>query len=163
VAVWTGNEMGVWGGRGDASGGRYDPVTDTWKPTSIANAPAMRWSASVVWTGTEMLVWGGDGGGVALNSGGRYDPASNTWTPMAPAPLAPRETTAAAWTGSQMVVWGGYNGYIGQMYADGARYNPGTNSWSPVASANAQRALLPHGCLDRQRGGRLGRPQLPRL
>ena len=34
TAVWTGNEMIVWGGNGDSgvldTGGRYDPVTNSW-------------------------------------------------------------------------------------------------------------------------------------
>jgi len=37
-AVWTGHEMLVWGGDDGLNflntGGRYDPVTDTWRPTS---------------------------------------------------------------------------------------------------------------------------------
>src|SRR5450432_3458896 len=40
-AVWTGHEMIVWGGddgSGDSfanTGGRYDPVQDVWRPTSL--------------------------------------------------------------------------------------------------------------------------------
>ena len=61
TAVWTGNEMIVWGGTGELSvtdaGGRYNPGTDSWVPTSAA--PASRNSHSAVWTGSEMIVWGG--------------------------------------------------------------------------------------------------------
>jgi N-acetylneuraminic acid mutarotase len=43
TAVWTGDEMIVWGGANDttvfSSGGRYDPTTDSWIPTSTTNAP----------------------------------------------------------------------------------------------------------------------------
>ena len=52
TAVWTGTEMIVWGGFTDAhsryagghanaqlhSGGRYDPATDTWRPTTFQGA-----------------------------------------------------------------------------------------------------------------------------
>src|SRR5262249_9123479 len=39
TAVWTGSEMIVWGGRDGQfnllnTGGRYNPTTDTWTPTS---------------------------------------------------------------------------------------------------------------------------------
>src|SRR5205823_12956858 len=55
TAVWTGSEMIVWGG-GDGipnhtalhTGGRYNPATDTWTPTSIANAPVGRTASSEV-------------------------------------------------------------------------------------------------------------------
>jgi hypothetical protein len=38
-AVWTGHEMLLWGGDDGLNflntGGRYDPVIDTWRPTSL--------------------------------------------------------------------------------------------------------------------------------
>jgi hypothetical protein len=50
TAVWTGNEMIVWGGFQPANffgtpfntGGRYDPSTDNWTTTSLTHAPAGR-------------------------------------------------------------------------------------------------------------------------
>ena len=42
TAVWTGNEMIIWGGKKNDfgnTGGRYNPRTDTWRPTSTTNAP----------------------------------------------------------------------------------------------------------------------------
>src|SRR5207247_1241235 len=44
TAVWTGNEMIIWGGDRYGSsymntGGRYNPTTDTWAETSNSNAP----------------------------------------------------------------------------------------------------------------------------
>ena len=45
TAVWTGTEMIVWGGLRAVgvfnAGGRYNPSTDTWTPTSIDNAPLL--------------------------------------------------------------------------------------------------------------------------
>src|SRR5207245_4243733 len=64
-AVWTGNLMLIWGGTAGKSGGRYDPVTDTWSPISTKDAPAP--GATVVWTGNLMVAWGG----AADSSGGR--------------------------------------------------------------------------------------------
>src|SRR5206468_1310617 len=62
VAVWTGSEMIVWGGwigGVTATGGRYNPSTDTWAFTSMLNTPPAREFGTAVWTGTEMIVWGG--------------------------------------------------------------------------------------------------------
>src|SRR5207302_9570506 len=65
TAVWTGNEMIVWGGYVDVpnqgriylnTGGRYDPGTDTWTDTSIINAPLERAEHAAVWTDSEMIV-----------------------------------------------------------------------------------------------------------
>ena len=60
TAVWTGTEMIVWGGfngtNGGAelnTGGRYDPATERWTPTSTLNAPALRQLHTAVWTGTQ--------------------------------------------------------------------------------------------------------------
>ncbi len=76
TAVWTGSEMIVWGGHDDVgrqnTGGRYDPATDSWTPTSTTGAPRHRYSHTAVWTGTEMIVWGGDNSPWRTNTGGRY-------------------------------------------------------------------------------------------
>src|SRR5206468_2265149 len=64
-AVWTGNEMIIWGGVGCGgscalnTGGRYNPSTDSWTATTNNNAPAARHGHAAVWTDTEMIVWGG--------------------------------------------------------------------------------------------------------
>src|SRR5438552_8355010 len=48
TAVWTGDEMIVWGGATTPpllfqnTGGRYNPSTNGWTPTSISNAPTPR-------------------------------------------------------------------------------------------------------------------------
>jgi N-acetylneuraminic acid mutarotase len=116
-AVWTGTEMIVWGGLADpsddpvATGGRYDPAGDSWRPTSIAAAPGARATHTAVWTGTEMILWGGVGDTAILNDGGRYNPSSDVWqtTSTAAAP-SQRRHHGAVWTGTEMVVWGGSNG-----------------------------------------------------
>jgi hypothetical protein len=112
-AVWTGSEMIIWDGYnlGDLNNGsRYNPVTDSWTPTSTIHAPNDRYSHSAVWTGSEMIVWGGfDHGCCDLNDGGRYNPVTDSWiaTSNNNAPPA-RERHTAVWTGSEMIVWGGF-------------------------------------------------------
>ena len=75
TAVWTGNDMLVWGGLGGGGylndGWRYGASTDTWVPIATAGAPVGRESPTSVWTNDRMIVWGGYGGG-ALDSGGQY-------------------------------------------------------------------------------------------
>ncbi|HEX8072714.1 MAG TPA: carboxypeptidase regulatory-like domain-containing protein [Pyrinomonadaceae bacterium] len=143
TAVWSGTEMIIWGGHvgygGDGlnTGGRYNPQTDTWTPTSTTGAPPGEVDHTAVWTGTEMIVWGGD---TLTNVGGRYNPSTDTWRPTDrnTAPYA-RYHHTAVWTGTEMIVFGGF-GYhqSGVMYLNtGARYNPQTDSWVATTTTGA--------------------------
>jgi N-acetylneuraminic acid mutarotase len=144
TSVWTGSEMIIWGGHQPANqlgagtffntGGRYDPSTDSWTETSIANAPEGRASHTAVWTGTEMIVWGGYNPGV-LNTGGRYDPNTNSWTATSTANAPePRSWHTAVWTDMEMIVWSGFSN---SNDASGGRYNPSTDSWTATNTADA--------------------------
>jgi len=141
TAIWTGTEMIIWGGGafGMNTGGRYNPSTDTWIPTSTTNAPDARYSHTAMWTGTEMIVWGGYNTN-PLNSGGRYNPDMDSWTAMSTtnAPT-PRASHAAVWTGTEMIVWGGWDG-ISTFFDTGGRYNPNTDTWTAISSTNAPTA-----------------------
>ena len=102
--------MIVWGGVGN-DGGIYDPMTDTWQPTSLTNVPQPRFVHTAVWTGIRMIVWGGilvGGGGYPIKTGGIYDPLTDSWsaTTLVNAPAA-RVIHTAIWTGNKMIVWGG--------------------------------------------------------
>jgi N-acetylneuraminic acid mutarotase len=145
TAVWTGSEMIVWGGDDNDgpppqyfnSGGRYNPSTNSWMATTIANVPSARASHSAVWTGSEMIVWGGtDQNFLLLNTGGRYDPGTNSWiaTTTTNAPEA-RNLHTAVWTSNEMILWGGFDG-SGALNT-GGRYDPGANSWTTTTSDNA--------------------------
>ncbi|MBN2383113.1 proprotein convertase P-domain-containing protein [bacterium] len=111
TAVWTGSEMIVWGGLlVTYTGGCYNPVTDTWRETSITNVPNSRYLHTAIWTGDKMIIWGGRASStIELNTGGRYDPVTDSWTPMTTTGAPPtRYSHSAVWTGSEMIVWGGY-------------------------------------------------------
>jgi hypothetical protein len=77
-AVWTGNEMIVWGGYAVSGspvsdGGHYDPIMDTWTASTLIGAPSSRYQHTAVWTGSEMIVWGGeDATHTELGDGKRY-------------------------------------------------------------------------------------------
>lgn len=141
VGVWTGTQMVVWGGYGHVApnylptGGRYDPVADTWKTVSTTDAPAGRDSHTAVWTGTQMIVWGGYSnlGNGLMETGGRYNPVADTWTPTSVTGVpAGRTGHTAVWTGHEMIIWGGT-----VDESQGGRYTPETDSWVLTSNVGA--------------------------
>jgi N-acetylneuraminic acid mutarotase len=127
-AIWTGDEMIVWGGQGGPSlsdGAAYDPETDSWRGLPAAPLAGRHW-ASVVWTGRAMLVWGGYDNEHAFEDGAAYEPAANTWRLLPPAPISGRCHNSAVWTGDEFVLWGGTEacGSFGHRRADGAAHRP---------------------------------------
>jgi len=149
--VWTGTEMIVWGGYSFSldselnTGGRYNPSTNTWVTTSVANAPTARHFHTAVWTGSDMIVWGGYdfGNDIYYNTGGKYNPSTNTWEATATinAPTARSEHTAI-WTGTEMIVWGGWK--VVSYFNTGSRYSPSTNTWATTSTTNAPLARYDH-------------------
>jgi len=139
--------MIVWGGAslGDPfTGGRYDPVSDSWTPTNATRTASAREFHSAVWTGAEMIVWGGEDrfSGI-VNTGARYTPATDTWqaTATAGAPSG-RFFHTAVWTGTRMIVWGGQAGST--VFNTGGRYDPATNTWQSTSTAGAPAARANH-------------------
>ena len=69
ASVWTGEEMLVWGGcmtyttgycsAVSASGGRYNPVTNTWAGIASESASSARYYHTAVWSGDAMVIWVG--------------------------------------------------------------------------------------------------------
>ena len=158
TAIWTGSEMIIWGGDVPSgigmvvpsnSGGRYNPVTDTWIAMSTSGAPEPRESPKAVWTGSRMIVWGGyntDSGG-NINypaSGGIYDPATDTWRtmPLANAPPG-RVSHTVVWTGNEMIVWGGV-GAGASYFNNGARYDPVNSAWTTTSNTNVPSSRQDH-------------------
>ena len=147
TAVWTGSVMVVWGGatyNGTSwqyvnTGGRYDPLADTWTATSTAGAPSARSGHTAIWTGSVMVVWGGWNGSSSFDTGARYDPSADAWTPTSTvsAPIA-RQSHSAVWTGSAMIVWGGMWGYTG------GRYDPLADTWSAISNVGAPSGHVGH-------------------
>ena len=142
-AVWTGTRMLVWGGRANCDqatstnvGALYDPVTNTWTPTSSVNAPAARSMHGTVWMNGRVMVWGGKlPNHLYTATGAYYDVASDTWTTTNPvgAPSI-RIHPFTVWTGQKAIFWGGVTHVNLQ---DGALYDPATNSWTPMTTVGA--------------------------
>jgi hypothetical protein len=159
TAVWTAGlaspVMVVWGGTDDfstlASGGRYDPASDTWSPVSqsatldgISTALPARTEHLAVWTGSRMLVWGGHGPGTTdQRVVWSYDPVADTWTGNTGDGVSPEgiQGASAVWTGTELIVWGGS---YGMDTGSGSRYHPGTNTWSAISTDGAPSARSDH-------------------
>ena len=150
TAVWTGQEMILWGGTQNmrspfSDGARYNPNAATWRPTSRIAAPIERDDHVAVWTGAEMIVWGGNSYRESLDkldSGGRYDPEKDRWRATPSLGLSARDDPRAVWTGIEMIVWGGRDE---DGHSDtGARYNPTTNTVRPVGRAGAPQPREDH-------------------
>ena len=157
TAVWTGSEMIVWGGGGDAfderaDGARYNPDTDTWTP--LPPSPlAPRLQHTAVWSGTEMIVFGGlRVDGFLANEywetfadGARYDPVENTWALLNPhgAPSS-RTAHSAVWTGTEMIVWGGRYLPDYTFMNSGASYDPARDRWTAVPATGAPTPRMDH-------------------
>ncbi len=127
AAVWTGEQMLVWGGRSGAcapcfqsDGAAYDLRSDTWTP--MAPSPlGGRAGTRAVWTGRDMLIWGGADTS-AQADGALYNPVTDAWAGLVPGPLVARQHHAMTWTGNQLLIWGGLG--AASKLADGAVLTP---------------------------------------
>ncbi len=140
AAIWTGDEMIIWGGvlQNDeyaTDGAAYDPQSDSWRTIDAPDGYTGREVyKTTVWTGEEMILWGGRLlNGVPASDGWRYDPTNDEWTEIAvpPEPINFRAAHTSIWTGEEIIIWGGY--YASGSYArETSRilsYNPTTDSW----------------------------------
>lgn len=152
-AVWTGNEMIVWGGlHGEGgfgtvgtninTGARYNPSNNTWIAITSASAPTPRIKHLAFWTGNRMLIWGGtEMYGTNFNDGARYNPSNNTWSAISSTNAPPaRRDYSGGWTGTEMIVCGGMEvhepGTFDDQYVElGRRYNATSDSWAIMPPA----------------------------
>jgi len=163
VSYYIGTLFFVWGGElteaTDAAaydsalvtGGFYDPLNDTWSPTSIVNAPPGGAYYSAASSDTDFFVWGGTQDPApwnevtvnVTNTGYLFNYASNSWKAISTvnAPSA-RRYAAAVWTGSKFVIYGG-SGAVGTFaYNDGGIYDPVTDTWEAMAAGGPN--IFPH-------------------
>ena len=137
VAVWTGEEMLVWGGRvGDSStsadGAAFDPLNDEWR--RLSDSPLTDAMRAAVWTGQEMLLWGGEKRDHEKpDDGAAYDPRTDTWRELPQSPYWSLANHSAVWTGEEMIVWGGVSP-VG-FHGAGAALDPRAGAWRTIAEA----------------------------
>lgn len=159
AAVWTGEEVLLWGGDhitsnrcpGTASnardvGARYHRASGVWSDMSKTGAPTGRHVGASLWTGTEMVVWGGyDGLTQTLNDGARYNPTTDSWRAMnttgAPTNSCPQTVGASQ---DSIVFWFGSEGYAYALNTDTwqALPNPPQKFEPDTASAWSGRELF---------------------
>ena len=140
-AVWTGNQMLIWGGASTFGATHfysgvlvYDLTSDSWSSVNAAGEPAGRQQHSAVWTGTEMIVWGGSTTNSYHSDGGRFNPQTNTWSSMSTVNSPPTlYNHISVWTGSEMLIFGGQHRLdqfsTPSVYTLGKAYNPVTDTW----------------------------------
>lgn len=135
TGVWTGTELIVCCGTGQADGFNVDtrsaaawnPATGAWRTLSRPPATVARSFPASVWTG-ELMVVMATGPAVAI-----YDPGTDTWSER-PTPRAIDGEPEAAWTGAEVILWDRRYG-SGRVPPDGAvadqgwRWAPGEATW----------------------------------
>ena len=151
-SVFTGREVIVWGGRGNAvsgttpatpkippdafgDGAAYDVSSNSWGVLPAAPIDS-RYGAVAAWTGKEMILTGGmrsgtgpSGGIEFLQDGAAYDPAHRRWRKIPDAPGCPEFGT---WTGKELVVGGNCANTTREYFM--AAYDPAHNSWKRLPS-----------------------------
>jgi hypothetical protein len=137
AAVWTGEELIVWGGWNDGDrgdGAAYRLSTNEWR--MLPESPVgPRVAAAAVWTGREMIIWGDASRSGESIEGAAYDPSNDSWRSLPPAPYALNQAQAI-WTGNEMVVYGSLldgNNHSERPGASGLAYDPAADSWREIA------------------------------
>ncbi len=152
TAIWTGQEMIIWGGRNEFDllndGSAYNPVKDTWRKVSARHNLSKRSLHTSVWTGSKMILWGGTGESngnkiSAMNDGAIYDPANDNWLSVTSenAPSG-RANHTAIWTGESMIIWGGRSN--NSLLGDGYIYLFESNSWEKLPTINGPEPRVNH-------------------
>jgi hypothetical protein len=141
AAVWTGDEMVVFGGNdggagsGNAGGAAaYSPATGSWR--QLADPPDdVSGSAVAVWTGSEVVAFGGPPDG--RTHGAVYDPQADSWRPVASSSLGTTVSsfTHVAWTGEQVLVVGAFGLRTPGGKRGAALYDPATDHWTGLPDA----------------------------
>lgn len=122
-AVWTGEEMVIWGGCDEEvstqqcnhyynDGAAYSPGTNSWRPIGSAGtsaAPEARRLHTAVWADSlkKMIVFGGEFENEFLRTGGIYDPVTNQWSEVNYGGPSERSQPQGVWAGDRMIVFGG--------------------------------------------------------
>lgn len=135
VAVWTGEEMIVWGGfvgesSTTADGAAFDPRAREWR--RLGESPLADAHRTAVWTGQEMVLWGGEEGDHEQpDNGAAYEPRTDTWRELPESPYWSLANHSAVWTGQEMIVFGGVSptGY----HPAGAAFDPRAGVWRTIA------------------------------
>ena len=163
-AVWTGEEMIVWGPwRGLAQHRRALQPDDG---QLGRNVDGRQRAAGAPRTRRGLDRSRDDRPGVIQRyiDRGTLRPATDSWRTMSPGPSVAAGNFGSPtylWTGTEMIVWGGCCNHAGE-----GRYNPTTDSWTTISTGPGApyASVRPFEGLDGDGDGRLGRhrPRRPR-
>ncbi|MEZ4405761.1 MAG: hypothetical protein R3A52_04585 [Polyangiales bacterium] len=147
-AVWTGEEVIVWGGhdpddasasgvRGD--GFRFDPTRGEVRVLPATAAPAARWQdgqQTAVWDGRAMIILGGITASGEAHDSAAYVPSLDAWERVPASPVR-ASGLSAVFTGNEVLVWSA--AVMGG--ASGAALRAGASGWAvlPSLAASAPR------------------------
>ena len=170
-AVWTGQELLIWGGTTPVAGERfdgsmrpgdglaYDPARRTWRLLPAPPSSLQPRSSPAVWTGRELLVVDTDpdphrqvaGGGLRAAT---YNPTADRWHLLPPSPRLSGQLLerTVLWAGTRLLVWSFWN-RPGDGTSDSAganpdgvdlwAYDPASGRWTVLPSPSGRvRALL---------------------
>lgn len=140
-AVWTGEEMLVFGGVGIGgapnltAAAAYNPATDSWR--RLADLPyGLERTADAVYGDGVVFAWpSGFGRPPPAPAGLSYHIESDTWTPLPPLPpeMTP-DTPSLVWTGEELIAWGLTPGFD-EAQGLGVAFRPDTREWKMLPSA----------------------------
>ena len=137
----------IYAGGGNASPDktwRYDPSTDTWDDTAVADLPAGRSAAASAAYNGRWLLAGGDVNFAISNSAISWDPATNTWSDL-PNMVQARDYLAGATVGQSFYAVAGSSA-PGTGTNDNQQYTEtpcGTPTPTPTPTATATSTPTP--------------------
>jgi N-acetylneuraminic acid mutarotase len=165
AAVWTGQEMIIWGGASVTvtdtgeqdeflmltDGAIYNPQMDTWRPMPAPPHRKGRIDFSAVWSGSELIIYGGlrdsqdmtvdpitDERHYCHGDGFAFQPKTNQWRNLsAGGSPGPLCAHAGVWTGESMLIWGGYRKHARAKERSGYNYDPATDRWNQLGLQNS--------------------------
>lgn len=138
-AVWTGEEMLVFGGVGGGGttnltgAAAYDPATDSWR--RLADLPyGLERSADATMGDAVLYAWpsptqGFQPGPLA------YDIAADRWDPLPEPPRPAPSSPSIVWTGDALFAYGAGSHPDGDAMGIAVAYNPADQTWRSVQQA----------------------------
>jgi N-acetylneuraminic acid mutarotase/glucose/arabinose dehydrogenase len=120
---------------------RYDPVSDTWSDTAVADMVSpVTGAAAISWNGKLYVLGGLDSAGNSTTAVRIYDPATNSWSNGPQLPQA-RDNAGVAVFGGHLYVFGGRNRQSGSgpTTATVWRLTSPAGAWESRASMPAPR------------------------